>query len=43
MNFKRIENNIYLAIIGAGCTLEYAENQTKELMKIIEQESKRDK
>jgi hypothetical protein len=36
---KEIEENIKLALYGASCTQEYAEEQTKTLMKIIKKKN----
>lgn len=33
---KRMEQNTKLALYGAGCTAEYAEKATKELMEVVE-------
>ena len=32
---KRIESAIRMSLLGAGCTREYAEENTKQLIKII--------
>lgn len=33
---ENIKENIKLALYGSGCTKDYAEEQTKELLRIIE-------
>ena len=42
MNYKKIESAIRLSLLGAGCTKEYGDKQTEEIIKIIKIEEKGD-